>query len=352
MEIALVGNQNSGKSTLFNTLTGANQKIGNWPGVTVEKKTGTIKGTNYELIDLPGTYSLNPYTKEEAVTTEFIYKEEIDAIINVIDCNSIARGLYLTMQLLDLNKNVIVALNMYDIAEKKGTKIDEEKLSESLGNIPVVKISALTGKGIENVIFEISQIKNKQHTLQALKIEYNDKEIESKYKAIDVILNKVRVIKSENNDINRVTITDKLDKIFLNKFLGIPIFALIMFVIYYFSIDVIGNTTSEWINSFITQLTITIKNILIKTNVTSALISLLIDGIISGVSAVISFLPQLIFLFISISCLEKIGYMSRVSLIFDKLLKSLGMSGNSIISFILGTGCSVPRNNGDEDYKK
>jgi len=352
MKIALVGNQNSGKSTLFNTLTGSNQKIGNWPGVTIEKKTGVINGTNFELVDLPGTYSLISYTKEELITTEFIYKEEFDLVINIIDCNSIARGLYLTMQLLELNKNVIVALNMYDIAEKKGLKIDEKKLSESLGNIPVIKISALTGKGIEDIIFELSLMKNKSDVPRILKIEYNNKQIEAKYKAIDMILNKVRVSDKENNDINTETITDKLDKIFLNKLLAIPIFALIMFTIYYFSIDVIGNGTSDWINSMVGQLTVSMKNILMKINVTPALVSLLTDGIISGVSAVITFLPQLTFLFVAISCLEKIGYMSRISLIFDKLFKSLGMSGNSVISFIIGTGCSVPRNNGDKNYKK
>ena len=158
MKVALIGNQNSGKSTLFNTLTGSNQKIGNWPGVTIEKKTGVIKGTNFELVDLPGIYSLNPYTKEEGVTSHFILEEDFDVLINIIDCNSIQRGLYLTTQLLDLKKNLVVALNMYDIAEKKGIKVDERKLSALFGNIPVIKISAVNGNGCDALIENLKEI--------------------------------------------------------------------------------------------------------------------------------------------------------------------------------------------------
>ena len=358
MKIALVGNQNSGKSTLFNTLTGSNQKIGNWPGVTVEKKSGIIKGTNYELIDLPGTYSLNPFTSEEAITTEFILNNKADVIINAIDCNSIARGLYLTMQLLELNKNVIVVLNMYELAEKKGIKVNSNKLSEKLGNIPIVKISALKGEGIEDIIAELNKFKHPKiiNIPKVLSKVINEEEIITRYKTIDRILYEVQkdgeIEEKQGIKIKKISVTDKVDKIFLNKFLAIPIFMSIMFFIYYFSIDVIGNNTTSYINSIFKQFTIFLKEALIKYNTTPELISLLTDGIISGISTVMSFLPQLIFLFMAISYLEKLGYMSRISLIFDRLFKKLGLSGNSIISFIIGTGCSVPRYNGNKNHKK
>ena len=173
MRVALVGNQNSGKSTLFNTMTGLNQKIGNWPGVTIEKKTGIIKNTNIELIDLPGIYSLRAYTREEEITSQTLNNNEIDAVINILDCNSISRGLYLTLQLLEKNIPIILVLNMHEIAQKKGTKIDARILSEELGNIPVIKISALTGQGTEKINSELKKIKTflKQEKINKNKIE-------------------------------------------------------------------------------------------------------------------------------------------------------------------------------------
>ena len=412
MKIALIGNQNSGKSTLFNTLTGANQKIGNWPGVTIEKKSGIIKNTDFELIDLPGIYSLNPYTKEESVTSNFVYENEYDVLINIIDCNSIGRGLYLTTQLLELNKIVIVVLNMHEIAEKNGIVVDETSLSKELNNIMVLKVSAVTGEGCEKLIkhlnfldkkikvhkeikadnketnqsglkkfFEISnslesnrkeKIKNNLGFSKNLKsnkekikdilgfsnsLESNRKEntknifelnnglepnyetkIEAKYRKIDSILNSSVIYKK----LKKQNLTDKIDKIILNKFLAILIFAIIMFFVYYFSIEIVGNSTIELINNSIDILKYKLETILIDNKTSPILVSLLIDGIISGIATVISFLPQLFFLFIAISILEKIGYMSRISLIFDKLFRRIGISGNSVISFILGTGCSVP----------
>jgi len=346
MKVALIGNQNSGKSTLFNTMTGLNQKIGNWPGVTIEKKVGIIKNTEIELIDLPGIYSLRAYTKEEEITSQFIQTSQLDAIINILDCNSISRGLYLTLQLLKQSVPVILVLNMYDVAEKKGLHIDEEALSQQLNNLPVIKISALTGQGVDIIISKLKEIenlsndiKNKLKQENSLKyIKSEEDEIKYAYQKIDGILEKTIIKKKVKN----VNITDRLDKIFLDKYLAIPIFVLIMFVIYFISIEVVGNYTIDTMTNWFDSLAQNLKTWLLEQNTWEALISLIVDGILSGVSAVVSFLPQLVFLFISISCLEKVGYMSRISLIFDKLFKKLGMSGNSVISFILGTGCSVP----------
>lgn len=432
MKIALVGNQNSGKSTLFNTLTGDNQKIGNWPGVTIDKKSGIIKNTNFEIIDLPGIYSLYSYTKEEMVTRDFLLKEDYDVIINIVDANSIGRGLYLTLQLLELNKNVIIVLNMCDIAKKKGILIDENKLSNLLNNTKVIKISAISGSGTEELISYLKVINKsiykKSNCKDFLKVEkrnnknnfeinrknyglintnnfeisrknydssntnnfkmnrenygsintnnfkinrknydsintnnfemnrknydsinannkellndfnYDENKITEKYKQIDDIL------KSSTTYIKpkRPNITDILDKIFLNKFLAIPIFVFIMFIVYHFSIEFVSNNTTNLVNLCIENISQKIGAFFELNNVSEALSSLVINGIFSGVSTVLSFLPQLICLFIFISILEKVGYMSRIGLIFDKIFRKIGLSGNSIISFILGTGCSVP----------
>lgn len=379
MKIALIGNQNSGKSTLFNTLTGSNQKIGNWPGVTIEKKTGVIKNTNFELIDLPGTYSLKPYTKEEKVTSDFVLNEKVDVLLNIIDCNSISRGLYLTTQLIDimqdercetrgktrddtsLDTSCIVLLNMYDIAAQKGIQIDEKKLSEMLGNIPVIKVSALTGEGMERLVTELKDayMKTKNNSLKANQLKSNqsrtvksktknnqslgiyalhESEIEQRYHFIDSIIKEAITTSKTKKE----TLTDKIDKLVLNRFLAIPIFIVIISLIYIISIEIIGNHTVNIIQSCFELASKHIVTWLTEANTSPALISLLTNGIMNGISAVTSFLPQLAFLFMVISCLEKIGYMSRISLIFDKLFKKLGISGNSVISFILGTGCSVP----------
>lgn len=342
MKIALVGNQNSGKSTLFNTLTGLNQKIGNWPGVTIEKKSGIIKNTDFELIDLPGIYSLNPYTMEEKITTNFLMREKYDVIINIIDCSSISRGLYLTTQLLELmsSTQIIVALNMHEIASKKGIYIDENILSQELKNISVIKISAVTGEGIEGLMTRLENFnKNDNKIFSKNKCFIVDENaIKRRYDKIDYILKKAQKLNSKKE----MTLTDKLDKIFLNKILAIPIFVLIMFAIYFISIEVVGDFTMTKLQNLFENVSNNIEKYLLVNEAWPALTSLIVDGILSGVSAVISFLPQLAFLFIMISFLEKVGYMSRISLIFDKIFKKLGMSGNSVISFILGTGCSVP----------
>lgn len=289
MKIGLVGNQNSGKTTLFNLLTGMNAKIGNWPGVTIEKKTGTIKNTNYEITDLPGIYSLSPYSVEEDISRKFVFEEKPDVIINIVDATSLERSLYLTTQLLELDTKVIVALNMADILEKKGIKIDEKHLEEIIG-AKVVKISALKGTGITELIKEIKNVKkiettkiyekNMENAIEkvsnvlpkdtlhkrfvAVKLLENDERFEElntlnvknviketeknydtdleetiatqRYKFIEDT--KKRTFKKMNN---KETLSDKLDKIFLNKWLAFPIFVIIMFLVYYLSVGVIRN---------------------------------------------------------------------------------------------------------------
>ena len=367
MKIALVGNQNSGKTTLFNTLTGMNAKIGNWPGVTIEKKVGIIKNTDYELVDLPGIYSLSPYSIEEEVSKKFILEEKPDVIINIIDSTSLERSLYLTTQLLELDCKIIIALNMVDILEKKGFIINEKELERSL-QTKVLKISALKGTGIDRLIIEIGEpnkkrnlsfydvqteqkIKQKELELQipnkrfvAIKQLEEDSEFEEiiateRYNFIENIKKNViikNVSKSQEN------MSDKLDKIFLNKWLAFPIFVGIMFCVYYLSVGVVGRFTVDFISQAIQNLSQNVREVLENLNVSEWLNSLIVDGIIAGVGSVLGFIPQLIILFTCISVLETTGYMSRIALLLDKIFRKIGLSGKSLIPFIIGSGCSVP----------
>ena len=399
MNIALVGNQNSGKTTLFNLLTGMNSKIGNWPGVTIEKKTGIIKNTNYELTDLPGIYSLSPYSSEEEISRMFIFDEKPDIIINIIDANTLERSLYLTTQLLELDCKVIVALNMVNLFEKNGNKIDEQKLERLLG-VRVIRISALKGDGVDELLNELSHssdcntckpyiydakleqaianvqnnlISNKNKRFIAVKMLENDKRFDNidfagagmyniksicesvskeydtdleeviateRYKFIERV--KLQVVYCPKQQLINVNFSDKLDMIFLNKWLAIPIFVMIMFLIYYLSVGVVGRFSSDWIEEGINVLKLNIKNILGKIGIANWLNSLIVDGIISGVGAVVVFVPQLVILFTCISTLETTGYMSRIALLLDKLFRRIGLSGKSLIPFIVGAGCSVP----------
>lgn len=367
MKIVLVGNQNSGKTTLFNTLTGMNAKIGNWPGVTIEKKVGIIKNTDYELVDLPGIYSLSPYSIEEEVSKRFILEEKPDVIINIIDSTSLERSLYLTTQLLELDCKIIIALNMVDILEKKGFIINEKELERSL-QTKVLKISALKGTGIDRLIIEIGEpnkkrnlsfydvqteqkIKQKESELQipnkrfvAIKQLEEDSEFEEiiateRYDFIENIKKNViikNVSKSQEN------MSDKLDKVFLNKWLAFPIFVGIMFCVYYLSVGVVGRFTVDFISQAIQYLSQNVGVLLENLNVSEWINSLIVDGIIAGVGSVLGFIPQLIILFTCISVLETTGYMSRIALLLDKIFRKIGLSGKSLIPFIIGSGCSVP----------
>lgn len=390
MKIGLVGNQNSGKTTLFNCLTGMNAKVGNWPGVTIEKKSGIIKGTNHELIDLPGIYSISPYSVEEEVSRRFIFEEKPDVIINIVDATSIERSLYLTTQLLELDSNVIVALNMADIFEKKGVKIDDKKLSNKLG-VPVVRISALKEIGIDELIKEIEKkTPKKKVNVFDEKIEKASEEISKKLKpnvidkkfiAINLLEEDNRFKEYKTDSISKIVgnleknydtdmeeeiatqryrfieevrkecvikkimpigITEKLDKVFLNRWLAFPIFVVIMFLVYYLSVGVVGSYTVDAIGGAFKYLGEVIQGALTSIGTAEPLVSLVVDGIIQGVGAVLGFVPQLIILFLCIALLETTGYMSRVALLLDRIFRKIGLSGKSLIPFIVGSGCSVP----------
>ena len=390
MKIALVGNQNSGKTTLFNVLTGMNSKIGNWPGVTIEKKSGIIKNTNHEIVDLPGIYSLSPYSTEEEISRKFIFDEKPEVVINIIDSTTLERSLYLTTQLLELDLTVIIALNMTDILEKKGIRIDTQKLEQELG-VKVVKISALKEIGIPELLEGINNKRKSKNVFiydanletaiskvekelsgslnhkrfLSVKLLENDKRfkniLNSKIKKISVDL-----LKKYNTDLEEIiatqrydfitkvkkqsvkkleikeSLSDKLDKIFLNKYLAFPIFIAIMFGIYYLSVGVIGSFTVDWIAGIVEKIGENITTLLQNIGTSEWVRSLVTDGIIAGVGAVLGFVPQLIILFICISILETTGYMSRIALLLDKLFRKIGLSGKSLIPFIVGSGCSVP----------
>lgn len=372
MKIALVGNQNSGKTTLFNLLTGMNAKIGNWPGVTIEKKVGIIKGTEHEIVDLPGIYSLSPYSIEEELSRKFIFEEKPDVIVNIIDSTSLERSLYLTTQLLEMDCKVIIALNMVDLLEKKGFYVDENRLEKILG-AKVIKISALKGTGVNYLINEINiYSKNKKQYIFDAKLEQEIQEIENnlrnstnkRFVAVKMLENDMELeelIATERYDFiertkksvilpgkefimvdENVSTSDKIDKILLNKWLAIPIFIIIMFLVYYLSVGVVGKLTISLNEKIINLLGSTTNTLLNNIGIANWLNSLIVDGIISGVGSVLSFIPQLVILFTCISILETTGYMSRIALLLDRIFRKIGLSGKSLIPFIIGTGCSVP----------
>lgn len=388
MKIALVGNQNCGKSMLFNSLTGANQKIGNWPGVTVDIKEGIIKDSNHKLIDLPGLYSLSPYTEEESITRDFILYGDVDLIINVVDVTSIERSLYLTTQLMELDIPLIVALNMIDLANKKGIVVNYSCLEKEL-NLKVVEVSALKNIGIKELKENIDTISKKEtkkifddfieeriekiskdnlwannKRFYSIKIlerdelceDYRERynlEVSDMEKVYDSSLDGV-IADQRYKFINEVkeksfmysnikeSGSDKLDKIFLNKWLALPLFMVIMFLVYYLSVGVVGSSTVDLVDGAVSAFKDKAYVLLNNIEVSQWLISLIIDGIVAGVGAVLNFVPQLIILFLCISLLETSGYMSRIAFFLDMVFKKFGLSGKSLVPFIVGSGCSVP----------
>ena len=415
MKIALVGNQNSGKTTCFNELTGSNQKIGNWPGVTIERKEGLLKKTdNYVVVDLPGIYSLSPYSPEEEVSRRFVIDEKPDLIVNVVDATSLERSLYLTTQLLELDADVIIALNMTDRLESHGIKIDINKLSKKLG-CSIFPISALTGEGIDNLINAIiskKYIKNQHIKIYPEDIEcviekfvnvihssnkrfaavklieddqgyhgLNTKKGEAWVKMLEVDndMDGEQLIASKRYDFienikkecltcspKKISLTDRLDKVFLNKWAAIPIFIVIMAFVYFLSIGIVGGFTTPLIDVFFHGATPSepvtfnlifgtisvnmdfiglgplLSDAILHANGSNWAASLVNDGIINGVGAVLSFFPQIVVMFICLSLLETTGYMSRIAFFLDRVFHNFGLSGKSLIPFIIGSGCSVP----------
>ena len=409
IKIGLAGNPNCGKTTMFNNLTGAKQYVGNWPGVTVEKKSGKIKGyKDVELVDLPGVYSLSPYTLEEVVTRNFMIDERPDVIINIIDASNIERNLYLTTQILELGIPTVIALNMMDVIEKRGDIIDIDNLSKILG-CPVVKTSALKGNGTKEVAMKAIEIakNNKSNNFNmnfskevkdalddikgliksnninysgiteqwiAIKIferdsdfinkitlENNVKEkIESiivkcekefdddaegiitgeRYEFIGTLVSKV--VKKKNT--SKHTVSDKIDKIVTNRILALPIFALIMWAVYYIAVSSLGAILTDWTNDTLFGEIIGENVAVFLENVGTApwLQGLINDGIIGGVGAVLGFVPQIMLLFFLLSLLEDCGYMARIAFIMDRILRKFGLSGKSFIPVLISSGCGVP----------
>ena len=400
--IALAGNPNSGKTTLFNALTGSNQFVGNWPGVTVEKKEGKLKGhKDVVIMDLPGIYSLSPYTLEEVVARNYLINERPDVILNIVDGTNIERNLYLSTQLMELGIPVIMAVNMMDVVEKNGDKIHINKLSEKLG-CEVVEISALKGTGISkaaekavalaqkktanarvhefDVVVEkaVEDVENRldsgvpqeQKRFFAIKLLEKDDKIQEQMKVVPDVSDIIKqledsldddtesIITNERyvyissiigdcctkNKKSELSVSDKIDRIVTNRWAALPIFAAVMFVVYYVSVTTVGALLTDWTND-------TLFGEWIVPGVTSALesihcadwlTSLIADGVVGGVGAVLGFVPQMLVLFIFLAFLESCGYMARVAFIMDRIFRKFGLSGKSFIPMLIGSGCGVP----------
>ena len=342
IKIALAGNPNCGKTTLFNNLTGANHYVGNWAGVTVEKKEGVwnFKDNSISVIDLPGIYSLSPYSLEERIAKDYIENSDVDVVVNVVDASFLERNLYLTTQLIELGKPVILALNMMDEIEKKNIKIDISKMSKLLG-IPIIPMVALKGKGFEELYETILDISSNNIFLEKIEIletESDVAEASRRYKFIDDVISQAVVY--GNKDIHNLT--DKIDRVLLNGFWGIPIFAVVMASIFYLTFTV-GGFFTDYLDVFINEDFAGMMRTLFEgIKVSPWLVSLIVDGIIGGVGGVLTFVPNIAILFLAISLLEDSGYMARVAFIMDKWMSRVGLNGKSFIPMILGFGCNVP----------
>ena len=402
MKIALAGNPNCGKTTLFNALTGSNQFVGNWPGVTVEKKEGKLKGHKDVIImDLPGIYSLSPYTLEEVVARNYLIAERPDAILNIVDGTNIERNLYLSTQLMELGIPVVMAVNMMDLVNKSGDKINLDKLKEKMGCAAVVEISALKGTGIqkaaeaavvaanvgtaakvhkfntkvENVLESIedklgSDVPEEQKRFFAIKLLERDDKIAQQMKKVPDVSAEITSIEKEMDDDTesiitneryiyissvikecyvkkskkQLTVSDKIDRVVTNRIAALPIFALVMFLVYYVSVTTVGAFLTDWTNDTLFGEWIIPGAQSLFENIGCAdwLTGLIVAGIISGVGAVLGVVPQMLVLFLFLAFLESCGYMARVAFIMDRIFRKFGLSGKSFIPMLIGSGCGVP----------
>ena len=351
MRIALTGNPNSGKTTMYNALTGRSERVGNWAGVTVEKKEAPIKKLYFEgveeliAVDLPGAYSMSPFTSEESVTSEYVKNENPDVIINIVDATNLSRSLFFTTQLLELGVPVVVALNKSDINEKKDTEIDVNRLSEKLGCpvIPTISIAS-NDEGLKEVVSKaISIVGNVQNApFKELNVDLKNKEEvkESDKKRYAFVNNIVKEVETRKVFTNQANYQDKIDEILINKWLGIPIFAFIMFIVFDISQSTFGPFLADTLVGWIEVFQGWVAELVVDAH--PFLQSLLVDGIIGGVGAVVGFLPLVMVMYFLIALLEDCGYMARVSVVMDPIFKRVGLSGKSVIPMVIGTGCSIP----------
>lgn len=329
--VALLGNPNVGKTTLFNAMTGSKQHIGNWPGVTVEKKEGFYN--NVKIVDLPGIYAMDTFSHEEKIAKDFLEDEDVDIILNIVDGSNLARNLYLTTQLKQFNKPIILAINMIDVVESKGLEIDYDKLSKDL-NVTVIPIKAAKGQGVDK-LKETIEKNNFTHIKDSNKFDFKDEK--SAYKYIEKVIH--NCLKEKNA--NKRDLTQKLDKILLNPILAYPLLLLIMAFMFEFTFSWVGQPISDWLDGLLNDSFIPWMHTLLQ-NTAPWFQSLLVDGIIGGVGGILVLLPVILSLFICIAFLEDSGYMSRVAFLMDKLMRKMGLSGKAFIPMIVGFGCSVP----------